>query len=205
MAITVTDIGKSYGRRSIISSVSFHVSTGEAVAITGRNGSGKSTLLKIIAGLLSPTRGRIAYDMAGTPVRHEDLMHHIGFMAPYLNLYDEFSAEENIAFFAHVRGLALTHAERLALLRRVGLPDNRRDPIRAFSSGMKQRLKLAFAIMHRPAFLLLDEPATNLDRDGIDMMHETIHGCRAHSAIVIATNDAEDIARCDASCPIPTA
>ena len=177
--------------------VSFDVMPGEVFGITGRNGSGKSTLLKIVAGLLTATRGNVQYAGKSGPIPAEHWYRSIGFIAPYLNLYDEFSAVENIRLFASVRGLACTHAEACALLERVGLPTDRTDAIRAFSSGMKQRMKLVFAILHRPPVLLLDEPISNLDSEGVAVVHTIIRDQRRLGSVVIATNDQSDIDQCD--------
>lgn len=197
MTITIDSVSKEFNRKPIFRDVSFEVNTGEVLAITGRNGSGKSTLLKIVAGLLTPTRGAVRYSNANGTVESEHLYKSIGFVAPYLNLYDEFSAVENIRLFASVRGLSCTVSEAAALLERVGLPTDRNDPIRAFSSGMKQRMKLVFAILHRPPVLLLDEPISNLDSDGVETVYAIIREQRRHGTVVVATNDQSDIDQCD--------
>jgi heme exporter protein A len=197
MTITLDSVTKEFNRKPIFRDVSFHVEAGEVFGITGRNGSGKSTLLKIVAGLLTPTRGTVRYANQNGPVESEHLYRSIGFVAPYLNLYDEFSAVENIRLFASVRGIPCSVSDACALLERVGLPTDRLDPIRAFSSGMKQRMKLVFAILHRPPVLLLDEPISNLDRDGVETVYAIIREQRVHGAVVIATNDQSDIDQCD--------
>ena len=167
MNVQVNGIAKKFNRNAIFSDVDFEVRPGEVFGITGRNGSGKSTLLKMLGGILTPSKGTIAYRLDGAEVTREQLHRHIGYVAPYLVLYEEFSAEENIRLFASIRGLSKNDIDPAALLERVGLPASRKDPIRAFSSGMKQRMKQIFAIMHRPSLLLLDEPISNLDTDGI--------------------------------------
>jgi heme exporter protein A len=139
----------------------------------------------------------VRYSNANGTVESEHLYRSIGFVAPYLNLYDEFSAVENIRLFASVRGLSCTVSEASALLERVGLPTDRNDPIRAFSSGMKQRMKLVFAILHKPPVLLLDEPISNLDSDGVETVYAIIREQRRHGTVVVATNDQSDIDQCD--------
>jgi heme exporter protein A len=202
MGIILDRIGKTFGRRVILRDVSFEVERGGSMAVTGRNGSGKSTLLKIAAGLLRPTSGEVRYALDGVEIARDALLHSVGFMAPYINLYDEFSADENLRFFAKARGIAMTVSERSKLIGRVGLDALRRDPLRAYSSGMKQRMKLAFAIMHNPAFLLLDEPSTNLDSEGIEMMHRVVNEYRARACVIIATNDPADMMLCDTAYPV---
>ncbi len=205
MRVTAEHISKKFNRRAVFKDVSFTVEPGEVFGITGRNGSGKSTLLRIAGGLLTPSGGGMRYALDGKEIAHERLHRHIGYVAPYLTLYEEFSAEENIALYARIRGLRFARADAQALLERVGLPLDRRDPIRAFSSGMKQRMRLVFAILHEPPLLLLDEPISNLDAQGMAVVYELVQEFRARGTVIIATNDAEDIAHCDRSISVEAA
>ncbi|MBN1447499.1 MAG: ABC transporter ATP-binding protein [Bacteroidetes bacterium] len=197
MHVTAEAVSRRFNRRPVFADVSFTVSPGEVFGIVGRNGSGKSTLLRIVGGLLSPSSGTMRYSLNGTDVEGEKLHRHIGYVAPYLVLYEEFSAAENLALYARIRGRRLPDGAIEALLERVGLPTDRTDPIRAFSSGMKQRMRLLFAILHEPPLLLLDEPISNLDVDGMTVVYDIVEEYRRRGAVIIATNDAEDIARCD--------
>lgn len=205
MRVQAEHISKRFNRRAVFKDISFTVDAGEVFGITGRNGSGKSTLLRIVGGLLTPSGGGMQYTLGGAVVAPEQLHRYIGYVAPYLTLYEEFSAEENIALYARIRGLAFGHREAQDLLVRVGLPVDRRDPIRAFSSGMKQRMRLVFAVLHRPPLLLLDEPISNLDAEGVRTVYDIVTEYRSHGAVIIATNDAEDIAQCDRSISVEAA
>lgn len=205
MRVHAEHISKRFNRRAVFKDISFTVETGEVFGITGRNGSGKSTLLRIVGGLLTPSGGSLRYTMDAGDVPPERLHTHIGYVAPYLTLYEEFSAEENIALYARIRGLKHGRREAQALLERVGLPVDRRDPIRAFSSGMKQRMRLVFAVLHRPPLLLLDEPISNLDAEGVRTVYEIVAEFRAQGTVIIATNDAEDIAQCDRTISVEAA
>lgn len=205
MKVQAEQISKRFNRRAVFKDISFTVDTGEVFGITGRNGSGKSTLLRIIGGLLTPSGGTLRYSHEGTAVPPERLHRQLGYVAPYLTLYEEFSAEENIALYARIRGLSHSHSEALALLERVGLPVDRRDPIRDFSSGMKQRMRLVFAVLHRPPLLLLDEPISNLDAAGVQTVYELVAEFRTQGTVIIATNDAEDIAQCDRTISVEAA
>jgi heme exporter protein A len=197
MTVKVASVAKHFNRRPVFADISFEVRTGDVFGIVGRNGSGKSTLLKIVAGVLTPSRGSVAYERDGAAIPPEHLFRSIGFVAPYLMLFDEFSAAENIRLFAGVRGIPYSTSETASLLERVGLPTDRDDPVRAFSSGMKQRVKLAFAILHRPPVLLFDEPISNLDNDGVETVYAIIREQRERGCVIIATNDQSDIAQCD--------
>ncbi len=196
-SIRAASVTKSFNRRSIFENVGFDVRPGEVFGITGNNGSGKSTLLKIVAGVLAPNRGSVEFSLDGSILPQETRFASVGFLAPYLQLFEEFSAAENIRFFASIRGLRLARKEAAELLAGVGLPADRRDPVRGFSSGMKQRMKLIFATMHAPRFLLLDEPTTNLDAAGIATVYAAVEAQRSRGCVLIATNDESDIARCD--------
>lgn len=205
MRVHAEHISKRFNRRAVFKDISFTVESGEVFGITGRNGSGKSTLLRIVGGLLTPSGGSLRYSLGAGDIPPERLHTHIGYVAPYLTLYEEFSAEENIALYARIRGLQHGHRETQALLERVGLPVDRKDPIRAFSSGMKQRMRLVFAVLHRPPLLLLDEPISNLDSEGVRTVYEIVAEFRARGTVIIATNDAEDIAQCDRTISVEAA
>ena len=195
--IDVQGLSKRFNRRTIFKEVSFKVSIGEVFAVTGRNGSGKSTLVKILAGLLGPTKGDIAYTHGNNPLESQHLYRHLGLVAPYLRLYEEFSARENLKFFCSIRGIPFDVSAMNELLERLNLPTDRNDPIAAYSSGMMQRMRFAFALLHDPAFLLLDEPTSNLDDDGKSTVYDIVRESRESRCIMIATNDAEDFALCD--------
>lgn len=188
ISLELRDISKSFGEREILSGINATVDSG-CLVVTGSNGSGKSTLLKIIAGLLSATSGEAVIHNATTAQRR-DL---IGLVAPDLALYDELTAMENLRFFAKVRGIRRPDSELNALLCRLGLDERQNDLLSSFSSGMKQRVKFAFALLHEPAILLLDEPSTNLDETGIVALEGIITEQRQNGIVIIATNDRSEL------------
>jgi heme exporter protein A len=195
-AITVCAEGlrKVFDRRVIFDGITFSVASGQTLLISGRNGSGKSTLVKIVAGVLSPSGGTVKISglvQGGDFSRQASL----GMVSPYLQLYEEFSAEENLRHASAIRGMAYDRSHALGLLRRVGLFERKDDPVRAYSSGMKQRAKFAFALLHRPPLLLLDEPMANLDPDGIQMVRSLMEEHRGEGALIVATNDLSDAGR----------
>jgi len=195
--VLANNIGKKFNRRTIFTALTFEAVPGEVLGIVGKNGSGKSTLLRIIGGILSPSTGSMQYMLKGRSVHRDELYSMVGYVAPYLTLYEEFSAMENLQLYARIRGMRLSRDDARESLSRIGLPSDRRDPIRAYSSGMKQRMKLLFAVMHRPPLLLLDEPVSNLDSDGVEAAYGIVDEFRRQSTVIIATNDAGDIAHCD--------
>jgi heme exporter protein A len=183
---------KDYDRRPVFRDVSFSVSAGETLLVTGRNGSGKSTLVKIICGVLTPGGGKLSFtqDGGGPPGEQRDL---VGLVSPYLQMFDEFSAVENLAIAMGIRGLAFDPAAAEALLERVAIFPRRHDPVRTYSSGMKQRVKYAFALIHTPPVLVLDEPMSNLDAEGIAIVRAIMAEQRGRGILVVATNDLSDI------------
>ncbi len=187
-------VRKEFSRRIIFDNLTLSLTNGDSIAITGKNGSGKSTLVKIVAGIVSPTRGSLAIEVNDTVLKRETYHNHIGFVAPYLNLYDEFSAEENLRHAERIRGIRLPAGYRDELLKRVSLYHRRSDPVRTYSSGMKQRLKYAFALLHKPSVLIFDEPRANLDREGIETIYSVMQEHKANGGLLmLATNDPEDI------------
>ena len=183
---------KTFSRRIIFQDISARVSEGETLLIAGRNGSGKSTLVKILCGILSPSQGSV--DITGAGVLDEFTRKGLfGFVAPYLQVYEEFSAMENLDLGASLRGLRADRAAHAALLGRFALDPRRNDPARGFSSGMKQRLKYALALAHQPRILVLDEPMANLDAEGSAIVRAIMHEQRTRGILVVATNDLSDI------------
>jgi len=190
------DLSKSYGRKVVFSGISFGVGPGETLLVTGRNGSGKSTLARILCGVLSPTGGRIGLD-PDPGDNHADRVHLFGLVAPYLQAYEEFTAAENLAIATRIRGNVPDPSRISTLLDRVGLNNRKHDAVRGFSSGMKQRVKYAMALLHEPDVLVLDEPMANLDAEGTAMVREVMgeHGKRR--TLIVATNDLTDCERFD--------
>lgn len=198
-ALKVTDVSKEFSRRLIFRGISFSLAGGDSLAITGRNGSGKSTLVKVICGLLSPTRGKVEYMNDANTVPVEEVRNCIGLVSPYLQLYDEFTGIENLELLSKIRSDDTLDRSRMQeLLSLVGLWDRRNDFVRTYSSGMKQRLKYAFAVLHEPAVLILDEPTSNLDSEGIEMVKGVVGQQKRSSILILATNDAEEATWCSA-------
>ena len=172
-----------YGRRTLFAGVSAEVSPGRCLVVSGANGSGKSTLLKIVAGLTRPEAGQVEFNGLR------------GYAAPDVQLYGELTGSENLQFFARLRGLA--DLDDAALLKQVGLPASRgRDFVSAYSSGMRQRLKLAVSLLGDPPLLIWDEPTATLDAAGRALTDALLAASLAAGRIVVAaTNDAEEAQR----------
>lgn len=186
------NIKKTFNRKLIFDHINFNLSSEDSLAITGKNGSGKTTLSKIIAGILTPTAGTVSIHINGKIVKAEHCYQLIGYVAPYLHLYDEFSGLENIQLSANLRGLKIPKLYLEELLQKVNLDYCKHDLVRTYSSGMQQRLKYAVALVHRPPILILDEPTVNLDEEGITMVQEIFSTQKKDNILIIATNDSEE-------------
>jgi heme exporter protein A len=203
ISLRLDKVTKKFNNRKIFTDVSFSLTGGNSIAITGRNGSGKSTLVKIIAGLLAKSSGKIIITEGTTPVEQDSVYKYFGFVSPYLNLYDEFSGYENLKICSDIRGFGHEYIEDV--LKRVGLYDRKNDLLKIYSSGMKQRLKLAFGILHRPQILILDEPTSNLDAEGVKVVDDIAAEYKTGRILIIATNDEHEKELCDESYNIDAA
>jgi heme exporter protein A len=192
--VELNDVAKSFNRRAIFDSVTLTVEDGHALCVTGCNGSGKSTLLRLICGLLRPSHGSVTITIDGMQHQPADVRHCFGLVAPDVALYGELTALENMVFFARVRGLPAESPAFEALLARMGLAGRSADEVRTYSSGMRHRLKYACAMLHRPAILLLDEPSTNLDDEGIAVVRQVMAEQKKHGLLIFATNDTHEAA-----------
>lgn len=196
ISLVLERVGKAYGARRVLRDFSLTVQGGEVVAVTGSNGSGKSTLLKIVAGLLRPSRGMVQLSTeAGTVKEASERRRLVGYAAPDLAFYPELSARENLLFFEAARGRRGTEGKIADALARVGLSGREDDHIAAYSSGMRQRLRLAFAILADAPLLLLDEPSLALDEKGVPLIAEMLNAQRERGGIaLLATNDSREAA-----------
>ena len=188
--ITATDVGRHFGRRKALSQISFTCRAGEIVGLLGPNGAGKSTLLGILATLLAPSTGRVAYGAHTGRTAGAGLRARLGLLGHDLYLYPELTARENLAFFGHLYGLGDVAARVRAALDRSGLAGRADDQVGGFSRGMRQRVALERALLHDPKLILLDEPFTGLDQASTRALVERLQDRqRAGCLIVLATHD----------------
>lgn len=187
------NLEKKYFNKLVFRGINLKLKDGDAVAITGKNGSGKSTFLKIISGLIKPTSGKIILKENNNEINRENYINYIGFTSPYINLYDELTAFENLKFFSDLINDSNNQKDKInSLLKRVNLYNVRNELVRDFSTGMKQRLKLAFSLLKTPKILLLDEPQSNLDSEGIELINNIFVEQKNRGILIIATNELWD-------------
>jgi heme exporter protein A len=177
-------VEKRYGGLFALRRVSLEVAAGECVVLAGRNGSGKTTLLRIAARLVRPSAGTVSY-LAGLDGGAGSDWVRPGFVAHATMVYDELTAEENLLLFARLQGLERPKDRVAVLLDEVGLTERRKSLVRTFSRGMRQRVAIARALLTEPSVLLLDEPATGLDPQGIAWLAATLRGMRDSGATLV--------------------
>jgi heme exporter protein A len=193
ISLSLEDVAASYGARVVFRGVSLRLEQGATLVISGANGSGKSTLLRLLCGLQKPTSGSVRYWWRGSERTPHEAQPLIGWVAPDLALYRELSGAENLRFFAEVRGQPCSSQQIDALLEQVGLGGRGADRVASYSSGMVHRLRYAYALLHAPPVLLLDEPTVTLDERGAAMVARVIEAQRHAGIAVIATNDPREL------------
>jgi ABC-type multidrug transport system ATPase subunit len=198
MQIQVVGVSKKYGSEYILKDLECTLQAGQIYALAGPNGSGKSTLMKLLSGFLSPTKGRIHFTHTnGAPIMPDTIYQHVAYTAPYIELIEEFTLLEVLNFHAKTRGWRQgfdTHK----VLEITDLAHARDRELRHFSSGMKQRVKIAIALCTNADYVLLDEPTTNLDQRAVQWYLDTTKQLAAGRLVVIASNDPIDLDFSDA-------
>ena len=196
MTISLSNTGKRFNREWIFRHCSYTFQSGKNYAITGPNGSGKSTLLQVIAGATLHNEGTVEFKTEQRTTGNEQHYSYISIAAPYLELIEEMTAKEMLAFHSKFKPLiqSLSIEE---ILKIVGLENAVNKQIRYFSSGMKQRLKLAQAFFSNTLVLLLDEPTTNLDADGIALYHTLISNYTKNKLVIVSSNVKQEYDFCE--------
>jgi ABC-type multidrug transport system ATPase subunit len=196
--IEAQGLGRRYGRQWIFKELSHVFRSGTATAVLGPNGAGKSTLLSILAGQLLPTSGQVQYTLGGRALPVAEVPRQLAYCAPYLDLPEDFTLLELLTFHTRLKPLqpGLTAAGLVELMY---LEKARHQPVREFSSGMKQRLKLGLALYAATPLLLLDEPTTNLDATGVAWYLEHVARVRtADRLVIVSSNVPAEYSFCEA-------
>jgi ABC-type multidrug transport system ATPase subunit len=195
MTISLGNVGRRFNQEWIFRNVNYEFLAGEKYAVLGPNGSGKSTLLSVLHGNLSPSEGSISYK-ADADIPVEEIYRDISFAAPYLDLIEEFTLQETIRFHfkfkAFYKGM-----DAAAVLDLLGLEKSQDKALKYFSSGMKQRTKLVLACCSDTPVLLLDEPTSNLDKQGMAWYLQLIEQFSKERMLIIGSNQESEYSFCN--------
>lgn len=196
MQISLNNAGKRFNREWIFRDFTYTFKPGKAYAITGPNGSGKSTLLQVLAASMNPSEGIIKYEQNNKEILNENVYQHISLAAPYLEVIEEMTAKEFLEFHKTFKPFisAVTIKDILLI---IGLEKSADKQIRFYSSGMKQRIKLAQAIFSDVPSIFLDEPCTNLDETGYKLYHELIENYCTGKLVIVSSNDINEYDFCE--------
>ncbi len=196
MQVKLINAGKKFNSKWVFKNLNFAVETGLMHAITGKNGSGKSTLILMIAAYISPSQGNIQWKYKEKNIHGNELHKHISIASPYLELIEEFTMVEMIQFQKKFKPYK-NHLTDDEVVKLSLMEASRHKPIRQFSSGMKQRLKLVLSILGQSELLLLDEPCSNLDAEGVQWYHELLnHYCKDRSVVIASNHRTEEYPGC---------
>jgi heme exporter protein A len=197
ISLEAKNLGKWFGGRKVFEDIRLRLEEGSVLVVSGKNGSGKTTLLKVLCGLIAPTKGEVIISFEGKKLSREEQRNLLGLVMPDLELYGELTAFENLLFLSRIGGHSGERRIIQEKIDRVGLGERQDDLVSSFSSGMKQRLKYAFALLNDPRILFLDEPKANLDQEGISLVDQVIESQKKKAIVVIATNEQSDLKYAD--------
>jgi ABC-type multidrug transport system ATPase subunit len=195
-SLQVQKASKRFHREWIFKNLDLELSSGDALAITGGNGSGKSTLLKCLSGAIPLSQGSIEYHSSATLLPEESWFRSLAIATPYLELPEEFTLNEALTFHFQFKK-PLNQLTTQAILAILGLEKHQSKSISQFSSGMKQRVKLALAIFSEVPLLFLDEPTTNLDKQGVSWYLELLQQYAQDRILVICSNEPREYDFCE--------
>lgn len=194
--IKAQNIEKKYGTKRVLTGIGFHYQS-SVLGIAGSNGSGKSTLLKMLSGLLKPTSGNIFWKIDGADFSPKAISPYLGFAAPYIQLYEELTVEENLRFLVNLQKNSVKE-DINALLSRFEVKKLRNSLYGNLSTGQQQRVKLASTVIKNPSILMLDEPGSNLDEKGKVLIQSLVQSFREDERmVIIASNQTDELDMCD--------
>lgn len=196
MKVSLTDAGKRFNRDWIFRHFTYTFETGQSYAITGPNGSGKSTLLQVLSGAMMLNEGTIGFSIENRQISIENIYQHVSICAPYLEVIEEMTLKEFLEFHSGFKPF-LPGITTDIIISALGLENASSKQIRYYSSGMRQRVKLAQAVFSDAEILLLDEPCTNLDTEGIDLYHQLIDEYCENRLLVVSSNDIVEYKFCN--------
>ncbi len=195
-SILIQGIGKKFRFEWVFRRVEATLRNAQPLVITGPNGSGKSTLLQILAGIIPPSEGKVVWKQDQKTIPIDQWYRYLSLVAPYQGLVEEYSLLEHLIFHEKFKPYRAPLTPR-AIVDRLGLQKSKNKPIKFFSSGMKQRLRLGLAIYSAAPFLFLDEPCTNLDKQGIAWYQEEMEKIKSEKLLIVSSNVPEEYIFCE--------
>jgi ABC-2 type transport system ATP-binding protein len=192
MAITVTDLTKTYGRHMVVDHINFQLATGQTLGLLGPNGAGKSTTMRMLMGLTRPTSGAVTILNYNLHTQTKQIQSRIGVVFEKTNLFENLSGYQNLAFFCRLHRQPVTLIR--PLLERMELWERAHDPVKIYSKGMRQRILILRALVHRPQVLFLDEPCSGLDPVSSRIIRDYLLELKSQGiTILITSHDMEEV------------
>ena len=197
MNITLQNLGRRFNQEWIFKGIDYTFSSNKSYAILGPNGSGKSTLIKVLTGQLTPSEGKLSYSNDSSTIEADDIYQHVSIAAPYIELIEEFTLNELLDFHFKFKR-PLPNFDNNQIITLLGMEKSANKGLKFFSSGMKQRVKLALACCSDSKILFLDEPTSNLDTSGENWYLELVASTSSSGRLlVIGSNQEKEYAFCD--------
>lgn len=187
--VNVQDLARTFGKHEAVKGVSFTIGKGEIFGLLGPNGAGKSTTINMMCGYLAPSSGDTFVEGVSVSKEPRKVKRILGVVPQEIALYQDLTSMENLAFFGEIYGLSSKERKERSedVLRFVGLYDRRKEPVKVFSGGMQRRINMAIAMIHRPSFLLMDEPTVGVDPQSRENIFDTIEKLRDQGTTILYT------------------
>lgn len=195
MKISFENVSKRFAYEWIFKNMNIEINSGDHTGITGPNGSGKSTFLRLLLGTVDPSEGKIIFSLQNKILPVSQVYNKFSFCAPYMDLPLNYTIDEILKFHLGFREKIDT-IEIKQIIEIAGLVKSKNKAFKQFSSGMKQRFKLALCLCTESEIVVLDEPTTNLDEEGKAWFHDLIANYIGERTLIIATNEADDLKLC---------
>ena len=195
MKVSLTDAGKRFNRDWIFRHLTYTFQENSSYAIVGPNGSGKSTLLQVLSGAMQASEGKCEWAIGNGQSATENVYNYVAICAPYLELVEEMTLKEFLKFHSQFKPLLPT-IDISGIVSIIGLQEAVNKQIRYYSSGMKQRAKLAQAFFSNTPVLFLDEPCTNLDSAGVKLYHQLVSQYCTNRLVIVSSNDEVEYSFC---------
>jgi ABC-2 type transport system ATP-binding protein len=202
LQVELSDIAKRFRKEWIFKGITTTLAQGSAVSILGSNGSGKSTLAQIIAGYITPSEGSVNWSRNGTKISRDNIFQHVAICSPAIQLWEELTLKENVELFLQFKNMSSCPDYR-EFSHLIQLEKQLHQPLKTYSSGMKQRVKLGLSILSDAQLLILDEPCSHLDSSAVQWFQSLLTKNAANRLVVVASNsDEREIFSCNASIDI---